>query len=400
MSESEKLLTSKNFLSGGKLLAEGGYGCVFSPGINCNGKSMKNKKYVSKIQRHDLSAKNEIQIGKKIEELSGYEDHFAPVLKYCEIDIATIEDKEKDKCSIFKKSNTSDYIVMKLQYIEGEDFMDYLINQKNSIQLVSNIILSFNHLLKSLTMLESKFIVHYDLKGTNILYNINKEIPLLIDFGLSVNMLTLTNEKLKRIFYVYAPEYYIWPLETHYLCYLINKNKDPDSSELNDIAKAYVDNNKALQKNFSPDFLKKYKKKCVNQLEIYNKLTFDKKVKKILKYWKTFDNYSLSIMYLKFLYYININGFIDNKFITFLSKLLLQNIDPNPDKRLSLIETMHTFNTFLYQKNINNVKTFEELTGSFINNKKKLENEITNDKNDSLSETKTMRVQRRESMSS
>ena len=92
--------------------------------------------------------------------------------------------------------------------------------------------------------------------------------------------------------------------------------------------------------------------------------------------------------------------FIDNKFIIFLSKLLLQNIDPNPDKRLSLIETMHTFNTFLYQKNINNVKTFQELTGSFIDNKKNVEEEIVKDKKNNLFETKTMRVQRRKSLSS
>ena len=48
-----------------------------------------------------------------------------------------------------KKKKTKKFIVMKLQYVEGEDFMDYLINQKNSVQLVSNIILSYNHLLKS-----------------------------------------------------------------------------------------------------------------------------------------------------------------------------------------------------------------------------------------------------------
>ena len=158
---------------------------------------------------------------------------------------------------------------MKLQYIEGEDFMDYLINQKNSVQLVSNIILSFNHLLKSLTMLESKFIVHYDLKGTNILFNVNKEIPLLIDFGLSVEMiLTITNEKLKNIFYVYAPEYYIWPLETHYLCYLINKNKEPSSDELNEIAKIYVDNNKGITEKFLSRFFKKIQKKMYQSVRI------------------------------------------------------------------------------------------------------------------------------------
>ena len=83
-----------------------------------------------------------------------------------------------------------------------------------------------------------------------------------------------------------------------------------------------------------------------------------------------------------------------------MSKLLLQNIDPNPDKRLSLIETIHTFNTFLYQKNINNVKTFQELTGSFNDNKKNVEQEIVKDKKNNLFETKTMRVQRRKSLSS
>ena len=34
-------------MKGGKLLAEGGYGCVFYPGIDCNGNNFKSKKYVS-----------------------------------------------------------------------------------------------------------------------------------------------------------------------------------------------------------------------------------------------------------------------------------------------------------------------------------------------------------------
>ena len=385
---------------GGKLLAEGGYGCVFTPGINCDGSVMKSKKYVSKIQRYDSSALNEIKIGKIIQQLSGFEDHFAPVLKHCEIDVASIEDKEIGKCGILKKKKAKDFVVMKLQYIEGEDFMDYLVSQKNSVQLVSNIILSFNHLLKSLTMMVSKDIVHYDVKGTNILFNMNKEIPLLIDFGLSIVITGINKDNLKKMFYVYAPEYYIWSLEIHYMCYLVNKNEEPSNAELKEIAKKYVEGNKALQRNFSPTFLKKYEKKCIDQLEKYNSMTLDRRIEKILGYWKTFDNYSLSIMYLKFLHYININGFIDNQFIIFFSKLLLRNIDPNPDNRLNLIETIHTFNTFLYQKNINNIKTFEQLTDSFIENRKELDKKITLDKKNGLFETKTMRIKRRSSVSS
>ena len=76
-----------NTMKGGKLVAEGGYGCIFTPGINCDGSIMKSKKYASKIQRYDSSAKNEIEIGKILQELNGFEDHFSPVLKHCSIDV-------------------------------------------------------------------------------------------------------------------------------------------------------------------------------------------------------------------------------------------------------------------------------------------------------------------------
>ena len=36
----------------------------------------------------------------------------------------------------------------------------------------------------------------------------------------------------KKIFYIYAPEYYIWPLEVHYLCLIINVDKNPNKEDL------------------------------------------------------------------------------------------------------------------------------------------------------------------------
>ena len=58
-----------------KLIGEGGFGCVFHPGFNCNGKidDSKNKeKYVSKIQKKDLSSEMEVVIGNKIKSISGF----------------------------------------------------------------------------------------------------------------------------------------------------------------------------------------------------------------------------------------------------------------------------------------------------------------------------------------
>jgi serine/threonine protein kinase len=248
-------------------------------------------------------------------------------------------------------------------------------------------------------MLVGKNIVHYDIKGGNIIFDKSKEIPLLIDFGLSVNMTKITINNLKDMFYVYAPDYYIWSLEIHYMCYLVNKNKEPTLEELEDISSKYVSGNKALQRNFSPTFLKRYEIKCTNQMVKYNKLPYDERVTLILDYWETFDNYAISIMYLKFINYININGVIDNDFILFFTKLLLKNIDPNPDNRLTLTVTVHTFNAFFHQKNENNIQTFEQLTKSFIENRDILNDRIGDDKVQGLYKSKTMRVQRRKSMS-
>ena len=378
---------------GGKLLSEGGFGCIFQPGINCNGSIMDSKKYVSKIQRNNKNARNEIKIGKELQEIKGFENHFAPILKYCSIDVAKVKDNDIKKCTVLKKRPTEDFIVMKLNYIHGMDFIDYIVEHKNSVQIISNLINSYNHLLRTISMMIGKKIFHCDLKGTNILFDLERQAPILIDFGLSV-MVDDMERNIKNIFYVYAPEYYVWPLEVHYLNLLLHVNKEPSDAELKKLAKDFTTNNKGLIKNFSPDFLKRYEEKCYKQLLSYDDLPMDKRVKKILGYWETFDNYALSIMYLKFISYINMNKYEENDFIIFLSKLLLMNVDPNPDNRLNIVETIHTFNTFLYQKRGDTMMTFEEIINTFIDNKEQIKKQLKRERKLMTHDTKTMKIKK------
>ena len=120
-------------------------------------------------------------------------------------------------------------------------------------------------------------------------------------------------------------------------------------------------------------------------------MNYHERIEKILNYWSTFDNYSLSIMYLKFLYFINIDGFHNNPFTIFFSKLLLQNIDPNPENRLTILETIHTFNGFLHKRNINNSITFESLAEQFINKRDKISDALKLAKQNDINETKSMK---------
>ena len=236
-----------------------------------------------------------------------------------------------------------------------------------------------------------KKVFHGDLKGTNILFDIERQAPILIDFGLSVNIDSITERNIKNVFYIFAPEYYVWPLEIHYLNYLLHENKNPSQEDLNNLAEKFTMNNKGLIKNFSPDFLKKYKEKCFFQLKKYEKLSMNEKIEKIKGYWETFDNYSLSIMYLKFINYINMDKYEENDFIKFLSKLLLINIDPDPENRLNIVETIHTFNTFLYQQKDDTIMTFEEIIQTFIKNKQQIQKQLKKEKKLMTHDTKSMK---------
>lgn len=358
------------------MLASGGYGCVFSPAINCDGTSLISKKYVSKIQAYNKYAKREIQIGKKIQGIRGFENHFVPIIKHCEVILGEITDKDKTKCDIFKKKHSNKFTTMKMPYINGTDFIDFMIQHKDNDYIVNKLIFSYNHLLTSISKLIQSNILHFDLKGTNILFDYDTKLPLLIDFGLSAIIPDdeISDEQMKEIFYIFGADYYVWPLEVHYIAYLINENSDPDDDDLISIVDEYVDNNKGLTKNFSENFLKKFKDKCLYQLEFYNSMeTYKERKEYIMTYWNTFDNYSLSIMYLKFIYFININGYNKNKFISHFAELLLQNIDPDPENRNSIVDTIQTFNGFLTQDINSGIKIFKDFKKNFIDEKKDID---------------------------
>ena len=366
---------------GGDLEAEGGFGCIFNPALNKKGQEMIGSKYASKIQKYDESAINEINIGKVIKNINGYLNHFSPVLYHSKIHISKSKTNLLNKCSIIKKKNQDTYVNMKMVWQAGGPFVDFIVKRKNTKEVVNHLILSYNHLLRSIKILIENNILHYDIKGNNILLQENLKLPILIDFGLSINMkqLLVPNVKMKTLkynFYVFAPDYFLWPLEVHYISYLLNENDRPDDEDIRDIAKKCVYSNKALYKNFSPRFLEDYENECIKTLMQYKKNTDTLSIiKELLQNWITWDNYSLSIMYLRFLYYLNINGYIENIFIENLTELLLTNIHPNPKKRLDIDTTLLKFNQSLYEK-ATDIKVLQTVTNLFIDNRKKINLEV------------------------
>ena len=366
---------------GGDLIAEGGYGCIYYPSLNEYGEEEKSNCFVSKIQIINEAALNEINIGNVIKNINGYLNHFAPVIDNNNINKKKIKHNNLSKCSIIKSKKKNDkLIILKMDYVEGNTFDQHIIDEPNNRELTFNIINSFIHLTKAINILIDNQIVHFDLKEDNIMFNKNKKIPILIDFGLSRQFNNIKNlsenfELLKKYFYVFAPEYYLWSIEIHFLSYLINVNSNVSNDDIIDIVNQYVKNNPIFY-YLSPDFVIKYKNICIQQLKYYNLFEHNKRITKVLSFWKTWDSYSLSIMFLRIICILNYTGFKTNVFTSFFSELLLQNIHPDPKKRFSIEETKFKFSKFLYDKNINNIVHFKEVVKLFQTNKKSINKEL------------------------
>ena len=370
---------------GGKKLAEGGYGCVFHPEINCRGLETANMQYVSKIQQKDFSAENEIKIGEIIKQgvknMPGNPliNNFAPVLSSCPINMSQLKVPDIGECKVLHRVDQSNLILLKIRFIDSVDFDSYVIDNKNTSAILLTLISAFNHLLKSIKILQKVKVVQFDLKGQNIVFDTKKLQPIIIDFGLSLPMESITNDNLLNYFYIYAPEYYVWPLEVHYLNLILHISEEPTRDELKDLVQSYVRANAALD-GFSASFKKDFENSCEEQLMYYNTLTLTERKNLILRFWNTWDNYSLSVIYLKFIYFIirsNDKSIFKNSFVRYFAELLLMNIHPDPRRRFTIDKTITMFNKYLYSNPINKPEAFQDLSESLSKNKIQVNRSLT-----------------------
>lgn len=337
-----------------KLISQGTFGCIFYPGIECDGSVIKNTKYASKLVKNNKHSVNEYLIGKIIKKIKLYEYYYAPVVNMCSIDLAKIDKRERDMCKIIRNKRgyssraNSDYSIMKILFINNIDIVKYFTQPGiDNKEILTYILYSYDYLLQNIKTLNEHGIIHFDFKLSNILIEKSKKIPIIIDFGLSIPVADIRPETYKKYFYAYSPSYYIWSIEIHIICYLVNVNPVLTKDALVGLINEYVDNNIAL-KIFSGSFVSRFRDAA---LDYYTKhiidsgATKDEIIKEMLKHNKTWDYYSLSLMFLCFILFISFNGFTNNKLLIEFSKLLLLNFHPNPTKRLGFSEAKKKYDS-------------------------------------------------------
>lgn len=341
-----------------ELLSQGGYGCVYHPAISCNGKAESSNKHVSKLQRKDWAAKNEIEIGKLVKKIKNYSAFFLPITSSCDIKVSSVDDKLVKDCKVITKRPDADFVLMKMDYLENLPFTDFLKSRgETNAHLLLKIVESFKNLASSLGKLADIDVVHHDLKLDNILIGSRDGLPIIIDFGISLNMKNIseTDSRLNDFFYVHAPDYYPWSLDIHIINYIVQVRSDGEYGpvnfeELKEIADDYCKGNLALDL-FSDNFKKAYNKKCYSYINSLVGKRNNEILRILLNNYKTWDIYALSIIYLRLLGYIFNNKYPKTKFLAEFIQLSLINISPNPNERMSCQDAIKYVDDLISKEN-------------------------------------------------
>ena len=171
---------------------------------------------------------------------------------------------------------------------------------------------------------------------------------MITNFSLSIDISRTDIEQyMKHFIIAYDPSYLEWPLEFHILAYLLtNKLNSLSSYNIENIINAVIDNHNIL-KTFGDPIVSLYKEEALHYFKKYVNQTYEYILTDILEYYRTWDNYALSIMFLRILIGIHRSIQIKNKFIILFMKLLVCNIHLNPMKRLSISSTTNKFESIL-----------------------------------------------------
>ena len=339
-------------------------------------------KTIKKIVKCDSKMLNELIIGTKIKNMSYYFLYFKPIVSHKIITPIEWDDffLQKEEHSASKTSiNVSDeydYDLLKQQmsdnlhlriFIEKnselqkmDDFYNFFVKlqEKPLKELFVNMVGSYKYLLKALLHLSKNNIVYLQLNNETILINHYKQ-PILHDFSYSFfnNFNDVAHDPIhipEHLFQDYNPYYYFWPLEVHIICFLNTSSSINTLSRTNieDICKQYIIKNEGLR-NLPKEYIQNYYHSCVTwliSLFLVNQ-TREKITNEMIKYSKTWDNFSLSMLFLPMVT-ILLKKTNNNTFLEEFTKLLLENIHPNPEKRKNICDSSKHFES-LFQEGIN-----------------------------------------------
>lgn len=200
---------------GGKAIASGGFGCVFSPALKCIDSDSRPKNYITKLMtiRHTMTEMEEIkQIEAIVKDIPNYKNYYLLYgISTCKPDKLTHDDlvNFKEKCTALPKDsitletiNNSLNKTLALNMPNGgipvDDYIYQNLNQSDNYTIFKKLNNSLIELLQNgILYLNKKDIYHNDIKDSNILVDTSSGFKTrLIDWGLSSKYISFKDNQL------------------------------------------------------------------------------------------------------------------------------------------------------------------------------------------------------------
>jgi tRNA A-37 threonylcarbamoyl transferase component Bud32 len=362
-------LTEPSIQRGGKLLAKGSFGCVYSPALTCTLTETRNRRAVSKLQIKDAAAEREVEISKIVRQIPNYAASFSPLLEQCDVSPSRLQTSFYDSCPVLKMTPAGKSLLLtRMNFVPGGLLFYYIHERFQTAEIIPAMYKTYRALLQSLVQMRDARVVHYDLADHNIMVHADTKLPIIIDFGLSIDMRAAEEEAvtlagIRKWFYGYIPEVTFRAPELQLLTYSAFVDPTITKSSVREITDAYMRANKNL-KNTNPAFFEMYRDLMISALSKYVGMKPTQIFKAVQSYEGSWDHFAISILYADYALrlidalkkdekmvneIVGKNTQIDvAKFLKDFLELLTMNIHPIPERRLTLEETIRAFDRILF----------------------------------------------------
>jgi hypothetical protein len=312
------------------------------------GKERKDDIFVSKINMYDFFSINEIQISEKIKEIPNFAYYYLIIEKYNFIKLGEINEAIIETSDMINNDKEK-YILLQYPTHNSKkvvNFVDFLFTFQQPKHFFFHLFDTYSSLLNTFYLLQKKSICFFDLSCEHILFYENGK-PLLQNINNSLLVNNLDEMYISNIIRK-VTDYTCKPLEVYVLFYLIiNKEETLSYHYINIIVTFFIENMNVLTL-FSKKYQETYKQTCIDCLQKYINQPKIVIIQDILKYCGTWDNYSLSIIYLHLIGNIIRVFSLKENIMNEILLLLVKNISPEPYKRETLIDTQKKYEKILY----------------------------------------------------
>lgn len=197
--------------TGGELVSQGTYGCVFRPALQCPDDTKSPKDTVSKVML-TREAEKEMAENNAINAIDSRNIYHLPPPKMCDFLGRHYMEPGMDDCNAIKRDSTD--TVSLLQYKDGGKSLDLFLNYDFFSKMKGlyqyKFLYRFYYLIYGLNEMNENNYIHNDIKLQNIVINEDTLKMNYIDFGLASTFATLLKNPYKR----YMFGYFAYPAET------------------------------------------------------------------------------------------------------------------------------------------------------------------------------------------